>query len=88
MLQAGDQARFALEAADEVRVIGVLRQDDLNDDLAGHRSLICPVDLPDPPSADALAQLVTSDLLVCRMIHVLSMRYVDRDINYTNGELG
>ena len=44
MLEPRDQLRFGLEAADEVGVIGVLRQDDLDGDFALDERLHRPID--------------------------------------------
>ncbi len=60
VLEAGDQLRLGLEAADEVGIVGELGPDDLDGHLAADLRLGRPVDDSEAPPADLLQQSVAA----------------------------
>jgi hypothetical protein len=53
-----DDLRFGLKAADELGMIGILRQDNLDRDRAADAGLLCAIDCAKAAYADPLAELV------------------------------
>ena len=61
VLQPGHELRLSLEAADELRMVGVLRLDDLDGDLSTDRRLIRPMHRTEVAFGHLGAQLVATD---------------------------
>ena len=68
VFQPRNQLRFDFEAANELRLIGVFRQDDLDGDIATNRGLIGAIDYTEPPCTDALTQLVALDRATIELV--------------------
>ncbi len=73
VLEPGDQLGLGFEATDEVRVVGVLGQDDLDGHLAPHRWLIGAVDHAVATDANLLAQVVSLDRLDSAIDHAAAL---------------
>ena len=61
VLQLGDQLRFAFEAADEVRLVGILGQDDFDRHLTVDQRLVGAVDRAVGAFAELLQQIIAFD---------------------------
>ena len=66
-----DQLRFGFEAADEVWLVGVLRQDDLDGDFSIDDGLVRSIDCPKSSLANEILDGIASDRLTDECVHKL-----------------
>jgi hypothetical protein len=75
VFQVGDQLCFGFEAAHEVRLVGVLGQDDLDCHFAFHHGLVSAVDYTECALTDVVLDGVAFDGLTGESVHELCPAY-------------